>query len=80
VNYTPSHSWWFCWNDWNIDPIKQDLDAIAGLGADHLRIFLIWPFFQPNATWVPMPTVRRSVPICRLVATFSRGLGIVPSA
>ena len=52
VNYTPSHNWWFCWNDWNPDPIKRDLDAIAALGADHLRILLIWPFFQPNPTWV----------------------------
>jgi endo-1,4-beta-mannosidase len=52
LNYTPSHNWWFCWNDWNADPIKRDLDAIAALGADHLRIMLIWPFFQPNPTWV----------------------------
>ena len=34
------------------DPIKRDLDAIAALGADHLRIMLIWPFFQPNPKWV----------------------------
>ncbi len=46
VNYTPSHNWWFCWNDWNADPIRRDLDAIAALGADHLRLMLIWPFFQ----------------------------------
>ncbi len=52
VNYTPSHNWWFCWNDWNPDPIKRDLDAIAALGADHLRVLLIWPFFQPNPKWV----------------------------
>jgi endo-1,4-beta-mannosidase len=52
VNYTPSHNWWFCWNDWNPDPIKRDLDAIAALGADHLRILLVWPFFQPNPTWI----------------------------
>src|SRR5579885_1062956 len=52
VNYTPSHNWWFCWNDWNADPIRRDLDAIAGLGADHLRLMLIWPFFQPNPKWV----------------------------
>jgi endo-1,4-beta-mannosidase len=52
VNYTPSHNWWFCWNDWNPDPIRRDLDAIAALGADHLRIMLIWPYFQPNLTWV----------------------------
>lgn len=52
VNYTPSKNWWFCWNDWNVDPIKRDLDALAALGADHLRIMLIWPYFQPNLTWV----------------------------
>src|SRR5579863_5305814 len=52
VNYTPSHNWWFCWNDWDADSIKRDLDAIAALGADHMRIMLIWPFFQPNPKWV----------------------------
>jgi endo-1,4-beta-mannosidase len=52
VNYTPSHNWWFCWNDWDAAPIQRDLDAIAALGADHLRIMLIWPFFQPNPKWV----------------------------
>ena len=52
VNYTPSRNWWFCWNDWDPDPIRRDLDAIAALGADHLRVLLIWPFFQPNPQWV----------------------------
>lgn len=52
VNYTPSRNWWFCWNDWDLSPIQRDLDAIAALGADHLRIMLVWPFFQPNPKWV----------------------------
>ena len=52
VNYTPSHNWWFCWNDWDAAPIQRDLDAIAALGADHMRLMLIWPFFQPNPKWV----------------------------
>src|SRR5882757_9144119 len=52
VNYTPSHGWWFCWNDWDAGPIARDLDAIAALGADHLRILLVWPYFQPNPTYV----------------------------
>ncbi|HEY6489068.1 MAG: cellulase family glycosylhydrolase [Terracidiphilus sp.] len=52
LNYTPSHNWWFCWNDWDTDPIKRDLDAIAAIGADHLRLMLVWPFFQPNPKWV----------------------------
>jgi len=52
INYTPSENWWFCWNDWNVDSIKRDLDAIAVLGADHLRIMLAWSLFQPNQKWV----------------------------
>jgi len=52
VNYTPSRNWWFCWNDWQPNPIRRDLDAIAALGADHLRLMLIWPYFQPNLNWV----------------------------
>ena len=52
VNYTPSHNWWFCWNDWDPDPIRRDLDAIASLAADHVRVLLIWPYFQPNLKWV----------------------------
>jgi len=52
VNYTPSRNWWFCWNDWDGDSMKRDLDAIAALGADHLRLMLIWPYFQPNPKYV----------------------------
>lgn len=52
VNYTPSRNWWFCWNEWDADPIKRDLDGIAALGADHLRVLLIWPYFQPNPKYV----------------------------
>jgi len=52
VNYTPTKNWWFCWNEWNADPIKRDLDGIAFVGADHMRILLIWPYFQPNPTWI----------------------------
>ncbi len=52
VNYTPSRDWWFSWNDWDAASIQRDLDAIAALGADHLRIMLVWPFFQPNPKWV----------------------------
>jgi endo-1,4-beta-mannosidase len=59
VNYTPSHNWWFCWNDWDAGPIARDLDAIAGLGADHLRIMLVWPFFQPNPKWVSTAHLER---------------------
>ncbi len=52
VNYTPSQRWWFCWNDFDESAVARDLDAVADLGLDHLRIMLIWPWFQPNPAYV----------------------------
>lgn len=52
VDYTPSKNWYYCWNDFDPDAIARDFDAIAALGADHLRVMLLWPDFQPNPRWV----------------------------
>jgi hypothetical protein len=68
VNYTPSSNWWFCWNQWNPSPIQHDLDAIAALGADHMRIMLIWPYFQPNPTWVSPAHLERLSQLLELMA------------
>jgi endo-1,4-beta-mannosidase len=50
VNYVPARNWYYCYNDWDRDSICHDLDAVAALGADHVRIMVIWPWFQPNPT------------------------------
>jgi endo-1,4-beta-mannosidase len=68
VNYTPSDNWWFCWNDWNAAPIERDLDAIRALGADHLRILLIWPYFQPNPQWISPAHLERLHQLIELMA------------
>src|ERR1700690_3412437 len=68
VNYTPSKNWWFCWNEWDADPIQRDLDGIASLGADHLRILLIWPYFQPNPRWVSPLHLERLEQLLTLMA------------
>lgn len=68
LNYTPSRNWWFCWNDWDPDPVRRDLDAIAAVGADHLRILLIWPFFQPNPMWVSPAHLERLDQLLTLMA------------
>ncbi len=51
VNYVPSKNWWYAWLDWDDSAIQRDLEAIAALGADHLRIQCLWPYFQPNPTF-----------------------------
>lgn len=52
VNYVPSRDWWYCWVDWDSSSIAADLEAIAALGCDHIRIHCLWPLFQPNPAWV----------------------------
>jgi hypothetical protein len=59
VNYTPSRCWWHCWGDFHPDWIAQDLDTICQLEADHIRIFTLWPAFQPNAAWVSPAHIER---------------------
>ncbi|MFE0462986.1 glycosyl hydrolase [Kitasatospora sp. NPDC058965] len=52
VNYTPSRGWFHHWLDFDLDPVRRDLDAVAALGLDHLRVFPLWPLFQPNRTLI----------------------------
>jgi hypothetical protein len=52
VNYAPSREWFFFWNSFDVASVARDLDDIVALGMDHFRIFLVWPYFQPNRKWV----------------------------
>ncbi len=74
VNYVPGHKWWFCWNDFEAEKISRDLDAIANMGADHIRIMLIWPFFQPNRRSVSDAHLDRLDRLMELAA--ARGLDV----
>ncbi|WP_033496215.1 glycoside hydrolase 5 family protein [Bifidobacterium biavatii] len=66
VNYTPSGEWFYSWlnPDWNA--IRRDLEQIADLGADHVRVFPLWTLLQPNRTWInpkALADLRRMVEI-----------------
>ncbi|MFI9306309.1 glycosyl hydrolase [Streptomyces triculaminicus] len=52
VNYTPTRGWFHHWLDFDLDDIRADLDSIAALGVDHIRVFPLWPLFQPNRTLI----------------------------
>ncbi|MFD0275076.1 glycosyl hydrolase [Kitasatospora sp. NPDC127111] len=52
VNYTPTAGWFHHWLDFDLDAVRADLDSIAGLGLDHVRVFPLWPVFQPNRTLI----------------------------
>ncbi len=58
-NYTPGTSWYYIWNDWDEAEIVADLAATARLGADHIRLQLLWPDFQPNPGFVSKGHLKR---------------------
>lgn len=52
VNYTPRVGWFHHWLDFCADEVARDLDTIAELGVDHVRVFPLWPLLQPNRTLI----------------------------
>ncbi|GAA0598368.1 cellulase family glycosylhydrolase [Kutzneria viridogrisea] len=68
ANYTPSQQWWHAWLDFDPGSISRDLDDLAGLGLDHVRVFPIWPVFQPNRGVVRERAVEQLLELVRLAA------------
>ncbi|WP_043268239.1 hypothetical protein [Streptomyces sp. CT34] len=74
VNYTPSQGWFHHWLDFDLDAVRADLDSIAGLGLDHIRVFPLWPLFQPNRTLIRPRAVEQLVRLADAAA--ERGLDV----
>ncbi|MEV6833209.1 glycosyl hydrolase [Streptomyces sp. NPDC051133] len=74
VNYTPSQGWFHHWLDFDLDSVRADLDAIAALGLDHVRVFPLWPYFQPNRTLIRPRAVEQLVALAD--AAGERGLDV----
>lgn len=47
VNYWTSHAGTNMWSDWRPDIVDRDLEKLAGAGIRTLRVFPLWPVFQP---------------------------------
>ncbi|MDD2708881.1 MAG: beta-mannanase [Verrucomicrobiae bacterium] len=46
-NYWASHAGTAMWSDWRPDVVEEDLRELAATGIDTLRVFPLWPDFQP---------------------------------
>ncbi|MFJ8549560.1 glycoside hydrolase 5 family protein [Streptomyces sp. NPDC093676] len=74
VNYTPSEGWFHHWLDFDLDSVRADLDSIAALGLDHIRVFALWPYFQPNRTMIRPRAVEQLLSLADAAA--ERGLDV----
>lgn len=48
VNYTPRDGWFHSWLDFDRMKVRDDFATIRAIGADHVRVFPLWPLLQPN--------------------------------
>ena len=46
-NYLASESGCHMWRDWNPDGIARDLDTLVRANMSYIRVFPVWPDFQP---------------------------------
>ena len=46
-NYWASHAGMYMWRNWNAQQVEKDLDLLAAHGMTMLRVFPLWPDFQP---------------------------------
>ncbi|MCC3376032.1 beta-mannanase [Cohnella sp. REN36] len=49
-NYWASHAGTAMWSDWRPDVVERDLKLLADEGLEVLRVFPLWPDFQPIST------------------------------
>jgi hypothetical protein len=57
VNYTPRVNWWHAWLDFQPAEIARDFEQIAALEFDHVRIFPVWSYFQPDRRHVRLQAI-----------------------
>uniref|UniRef100_A0A942T001 Glycosyl hydrolase n=1 Tax=Neobacillus citreus TaxID=2833578 RepID=A0A942T001_9BACI len=76
VNYTPAVGWFHSWLDFSASDTARDLEAIASLGADHVRIFPIWPVVQPNRTLIRASALRDVATVVDIAGSFGLDVNV----
>ena len=68
VNYWPAAKGVTLWKDFDIDEVHCDMNTIAELGLDLVRVFLTWEDFQPDPEGVNCCALSRLTRLCDAVA------------
>ncbi|UXN16501.1 glycoside hydrolase 5 family protein [Curtobacterium poinsettiae] len=76
VNYTPAVGWFHSWLDFSPSDTARDLEAIASLGADHVRIFPLWPVVQPNRTLIRQQALDDVATVVDLAGSFGLDVNV----
>ncbi|MGH8879286.1 MAG: glycoside hydrolase 5 family protein, partial [Stackebrandtia sp.] len=74
ANYVPSANWFYSWLDFSADEVRADFDDLASIGLDHVRVFPMWPWIQPNRGFVRQQPIQDLLTVIDIAA--ERGLGV----
>ncbi|MFI6927964.1 glycosyl hydrolase [Nonomuraea spiralis] len=70
ANYVPAEGWFYSWLDFSADAARRDLADLAGIGLDHIRIFPVWPWIQPNRALIRQRGVDDVLALIDIAAEF----------
>lgn len=70
ANYVPSSGWFYSWLDFSADAARRDFADLASLGLDHVRIFPLWPYIQPNRTLIRQRAIDDVLQLIDVAAEF----------
>ncbi|MFJ3035921.1 glycosyl hydrolase [Curtobacterium pusillum] len=76
VNHTPSVGWFHSWLDFSPSDTARDMEQIASLGADHVRIFPLWPVVQPNRTLIRQSALRDVATVADIAGSFGLDVNV----
>jgi hypothetical protein len=76
ANYVPSAGWFYSWLDFSLDGARRDFADLAGLGLDHVRVFPVWPWIQPNRTLLRERGIDDVLRLIDAAAEFGLGVAV----
>ncbi|WIB67032.1 glycosyl hydrolase [Curtobacterium sp. MCBD17_035] len=76
VNYTPAEGWFHSWLDFSPSAVARDLEQIADLGVDHVRVFPLWPLVQPNRTLIRASALDDVATVVDIAASFGLDVNV----
>ncbi|MFE3447670.1 glycosyl hydrolase [Nonomuraea sp. NPDC059194] len=76
ANYVPSAGWFHSQLDPSPDAVRRDFEDLAGIGLDHVRVFPIWPWIQPNRTLIRQRGIDDLLRLIDLAAEFDLAVAV----
>jgi endo-1,4-beta-mannosidase len=76
ANYVPSAGWFYSWLDYDGAAVRRDFADLAGLGLDHVRVFPIWPWIQPNRAIIRSRAIDDLLDLIDAAAEYGLGVAV----